>query len=293
MQGSILGPLFFLFYINDLQKIINNDVKMILFAVDTSILVTNPNKTDFNININQTFLDINIQFRDNLLSLNFNKTHYLQLKTKHYYNVNTQTKFDLKYITKAAATKFLGLIIDDTLSWKQHTDQVINKMHVACCVIRNIKSLESQDTLKIIYFAHIHSILSYAIILGGNSSYINKVFILKKIIRIITNTIRDSCRELFKDIQILLMYSQYIYSLIIYTINNKHLYNINNEIQKYRTRNNNNLHLPIVNLSKFNKGAYFLGIKAFNHLLRYIKNFTNDQKCFIPTLKRFLYQQAF
>ena len=60
MQGSILGPLFFLFYINDLQKIINNDVKMILFAVDTSILVTNPNKTDFNININQTFLDINI-----------------------------------------------------------------------------------------------------------------------------------------------------------------------------------------------------------------------------------------
>jgi len=47
---------------------------------------------------------------------------------------------------------------------------------------------------------------------------------------------RDSCRELFKDMKILLMYSKYIYSLILYTVNNKHLYNTNKEIHKYRTR---------------------------------------------------------
>ena len=74
-QDSILGPLFFLFYINYLPKIINNDANMILLADDTSILVTSPNKTDFNLNIKQTFLDINTWFKDNLLSLNFNKTH--------------------------------------------------------------------------------------------------------------------------------------------------------------------------------------------------------------------------
>ena len=116
LQGLNLGPLFFLFYINDLPKIINNDTNMILFADDTSILVTNPNKIYFNININQTFLDINTWFRHNLLSLNFNKTHYLEFKTKHYCNVNTEIKFDLKYITKDTATKFLGLSVDDTLS---------------------------------------------------------------------------------------------------------------------------------------------------------------------------------
>jgi len=67
LQGLILDPLFFLFYINDLPKIINIDASMIFFADDTSILVTNPNKIDFNININQTFLDINTLFKDYLL----------------------------------------------------------------------------------------------------------------------------------------------------------------------------------------------------------------------------------
>ena len=85
--------------------------------------------------------------------------------------------------------------------------------------------------------------------------------------RIITNTRpRDSCREVFKSMEIITLYSQYIHSLVLYTINNKHLFDANNEIHKYKTRNNNNLHHPIANLSKFNKGAYKSGIKVFNHL---------------------------
>ena len=103
---------------------------------------------------------------------------------------------------------------------------------------------------------------------------------------------RDSCRELFNHMKILLMYSQYLYSLIKYTVNNKHLYNTNNEIYKYRTRYNNNLYLPIVNLSKFNEGTYFSGINVFSHLPEYVKSLTNDWKCFITTLKRFLYQHS-
>ena len=81
---------------------------------------------------------------------------------------------------KASETKSLGLIIDDTLSWKQHIDQAVNKISVACYAIRNMKSLVLPDSLRIIYFAYIHSILSYGIILGGNSSNSNKVFMLQK-----------------------------------------------------------------------------------------------------------------
>ena len=120
------------------------------------------------------------------------------------------------------------------------------------------------------------------------------MFILKKkIIRIVTNTRpRDSCREVFKSMEIM-TYSRFIYSLVLYAINNKHLFDTNNEIHKYKTRNNNNLHCPTANLSKFNKGAYISGIKVFNRLPQYTKALTNDHKYFKSTLKRFLYTVYF
>ena len=97
---------FVFFYINDLPEIINKDTDMVPFADVTSILVTDSNKLDCNININQTFLGINTWFKDSLLSLNFNKTQYLEFRTKHYYKVNTEMKYDQKYITKATKIKF-------------------------------------------------------------------------------------------------------------------------------------------------------------------------------------------
>ena len=119
---------------------------MILCADDTSILVTDPNKVNFNIYINQTFRHTNTWFKENFLTLNYTKTQYLEFKTKHYCNVNAEITGDRKCITKASQTKFLGLLIDDTLSWKQHIDQVVSKMCVACYAIQNIKSLVSPDT---------------------------------------------------------------------------------------------------------------------------------------------------
>ena len=122
-------------------------------------------------------------------------------------------------------------------------------MCIACYALRNIKHIVPIDTLRLIYFTHIHSIINYGIIFWGSSSFANKVFILqKKIIRIITNTRpRVSCREVFKSTEIMILYSQYIHSLVLYTINNKNLFDTNKEIHKYKTRNNNNLHLPIAN----------------------------------------------
>jgi len=105
--------------------------------------------------------------------------------------------------------------------------------------------------------------------LGSSSYYANKVFVLqKKIIRIVTKTRpKDSCREVFKSMEIMTLYSQYIYSLVLYTINIKHLFDTNNKIHKYKTRNNNNLHHPIANLSKFNKGAH---ISSINFLTTFL-----------------------
>jgi len=68
---------------------------------DTSIIITDTNRRDFNVNANQTFQDINTWFKVNLLPLNPNKTKYLQYRTKNYYNVNTQIKYDQECITSA------------------------------------------------------------------------------------------------------------------------------------------------------------------------------------------------
>ena len=164
-------------------------------------------------------------------------------------------KYDQECITNTSEIKFLGLTIDDTLSWKQHIEQVLNKMCTVYYAPRNIKHIVPIDTLRVIYFAHMLSITRYGIIYWDSSSYASKVFILQqKIINIVTNTRpRDSCREVFKCMEIMTLYSQNTYSLVLYTIDNKHLFDTNNEIHKYKTRNNNNLHLPIA--KSFNKGA--------------------------------------
>ena len=136
-QGSILGPLFFLIYINDLPTTVNNDNNMALFEDDTSIIITDTNRRDFNVNANQTFHDINTWFKANLLTLNLNKTQYLEFRTKNYHNVNTQIKYDQECITSASEIKCLGLTTDDTLCWKQHTEQALNKLCTACYALRS------------------------------------------------------------------------------------------------------------------------------------------------------------
>jgi hypothetical protein len=114
-QGSILGTLFFLLYINDLPKIITKNNSMVLFADDTSLLITGSNKSDFNIHIKQSLYSIISWFNSNLLTLNLNKTHYVEFRTKNYYQVKTTVKYEHKDISNSTETKFLGIIIDKTL----------------------------------------------------------------------------------------------------------------------------------------------------------------------------------
>ena len=135
---------------------------------------------------------------------------------------------------------------------------MMSKLNSACFVIRTIQAIMSQETLRMVYFAYAHSIMSYGIILGGNQPYSEKIFkIRKKVIRIITNSrVRDSCRELFKKLEILPLYSQYIFfSLLTFVIKNKELFSTNYQIHNVHTRFKTNLHPPIATLTEFQKGV--------------------------------------
>jgi len=118
--------------------------------------------------------------------------------------------------------------------------------------------------------------------LGGNQPYSDKIFkIQKRVIRIITSSrMRDSCRELFKKLEILPLYSQYIYSISVFVIKNKHLFYTNNQIHSIHTRFKTNLHPPTANLTKFQEGVYYSAIKIFNNLPHEIKDLANETVLF-------------
>jgi hypothetical protein len=154
----------------------------------------------------------------------------------------------------------------------------------------------SQETLKINYFSYFHSVMTYGIIFWGNSPLSVLIFkIQKRVIRVITDSRSpDSCRELFKKLKILPLQSQYIFSLLLFMAKNREQFKSNSQIHSINTRqNNNNLHYPTCNLTAFQKGTYYLGIKVFNSLPLSIKNIVYDRKQFKFALKIFLLLNSF
>jgi hypothetical protein len=146
-----------------------------------------------------------------------------------------------------------------------------------------------------ICYSYVHLIITYGIIFWRNSQHNTDIFKIQKwIIQIVTKSrSRDSCRQLFKWLEILPLQSQYIFSVLLFVVKNKDLYTINQEIHNINTRSNINLHPPMCNLTIFQKGAYFFGVQLFNHLPLKIKSLSNEVKLFKSALKRFLNLHSF
>ena len=140
------------------------------------------------------------------------------------------------------------------------------------------------------YYSCFHSVMAYGLLFWGNSPDSIKIFRLqKKIIRIITGCrSRDSCRKLFSNLEILPLPSQYILSLLLFTVRNKNHFQVNSEIYHIDTRQHANFHQPSVNITKYQKAAYCLGVKVYNMLPSYIKTEYDNPKKFKTILQNFL-----
>ena len=128
-------------------------------------------------------------------------------------SVNLKIGFNNNFITNSSHSKFLGVTTgNNTLSWNNHIDLIMEKVSKACYIIRNAKTYMSVSSLKVIYYAFFfHLVMSYEIIFWGNLSHCSVIFrIQNKAIRIMEGCgNRVSCRNLFKKLQILPLTSQY------------------------------------------------------------------------------------
>jgi hypothetical protein len=162
-------PTFFLLCINDITKVSINGTNIFLYADDTSIIVTNPNYVNYKLTMTRIFDKVNTWFRINLLKLSINKTHILQFTSMNCEDYGMYIAQNV--LANSECNKFLGLNIDNGLSWKNHIDYLVTKLSSSCFIMRTIKSMMSLRSLRMIYFAYIHSVMTYGIILWGNSSY--------------------------------------------------------------------------------------------------------------------------
>jgi len=165
-QGSILGPLFFLMYVNDLPSVIpysvsNKNSSIVLFADDTGVIISEPCSMNFERKLNVVFQIMKERFSSNFLSLNFDKKYYKQFITKNKFLNKINIEHDNKMILQTNFVKFLGITIENTLFWKQHIHTITPKLNKVCYIIRRSKLYLSNDALKMVCYAFFHSVMPY------------------------------------------------------------------------------------------------------------------------------------
>lgn len=192
-QGSILGPLLFLLYINDLP-LCSKIPHFVLFADDTNILFSHRDPKTLETIINNELKHISNWFKLNKLSLNIKKTNFMSFKNK--YSNKPDTTFEVQIdgikITQVNTTKFLGLLIDHNLSWTSHTQHVSKIVSKYNGIIRKVRPFLPSNLLTTLYNSLVLPYLSYGTVVWAdmNNANLNSLFLLqKRIIRTCTNSL--------------------------------------------------------------------------------------------------------
>ena len=321
-QGSILGPLLFLLYINDLP--LCTKILVLMFADDTTLLASGKNLVELYQYVNEQLHIICTFFRLNRLALHPKKTQYIlfskNLEAKNTNlvlylnnnNPNVEENVNLKIPLLRVlgkeddpAIKFLGIYIDPNNDYKYHVKTVVKKLSTALYFLRTAKSFLTQKSLTFIYYSLFHSHLIYGIQIWSccTQSLITNIFKLqKKAIRIIHNAKYNSHTEsLFKKSKILPLPSlieffklqfmqQYVNGHL--PISFKDVW-ITQEARRqadnveYLLRNSENFYTPLSRLYTLDSHPYFLFPKMWQNFREENLKIIRDKSKFNIQLKEF------
>ena len=216
-QGSILGPLLFLLYINDLPNA--TSLNILSFADDTTAYISDHNMQNLQTNINRELNKIYIWLCHNKLSLNIEKTSYMVFSAKRLSNVDNEIQLKVNdcrlqrngHNMTNETNKFLGIHFDETLTWKFHIDKVSRTISKALFALNKVKNFLPKSSLRTLYFSLIHCHISYGLLAWGNSCAINRLYLLqKRAVRIISGkAYRAHTDPLFLNLEILKIYDEH------------------------------------------------------------------------------------
>ena len=160
-QGSILGPLFFLLYVNDLPQCLNK-TKPCLFADDTNLTASGDSITDVEIAANSDLENLRKWLIANKLSLNVAKTEFMLIGSKQKIsNSHPNVVIENKQIKQVYECKTLGVTVDQHLSWKSNTENICKKITAGISAIRRVKPFVDKETLISIYNAIVRPYFDY------------------------------------------------------------------------------------------------------------------------------------
>lgn len=291
-QGSVLGPLLFLMYTNDISNYLTT--YHCEFADDITLLSYSANESEMNDCLAQNLNILDQYFCINKLTLNQNKTFTMQF---HPYGAN-YTKSQLiklndKSVEQVTSFKLLGIHLDMSLNWNEHVNRLCKKCASNCFALCRLRQILSRNIIKIFYLSNFESIIRYGIILWGVSSAAQRVFIMqKRAVRcMIGLKFRESCKQTFINEAILTLPSIFILELLKFVRQNIASFRLQNMYHNYSTRFGSDFQYDLHRLELYKSNPYYLGAVFYNKIPIQIRELSNVK--FVNYIKSVLINSAF
>lgn len=268
----------------------------VLFADDISLLTSCQNDDNINAKLN-SLLSTAVNWMDNHnLEINFTKTKLITFHPHQKSPLKLNFVFNNAKLEQVSEFTLLGLSIDTHINWKSHIQKIRGKLSKFSYALREIKKTTNLQTALVTYYAYAQAWLSYGVMLWGNSTDSQTIFILqKKLIRIITNIEQtDSCKPHFRKHLILTLPCLYILELCKFVRKHPDFYTTCEETQtKYTFRHNKNkINIPQSRLKMHSTSPLVMSIKMYNKLPNDIREVTKTN-IFINKLKQFLESKSY